>query len=129
MFARYLADYGYFALADDRGPAKHERRDGFEGGGFAVFRNEADMVDLRDRPRPCLDRVLGPERRTGPAAPNPAHIKRNRKSCPTKRGGHGAHKRQPGRWDFTDLPGDHLPLFSGQAPALTPRWIRWNQRG
>jgi hypothetical protein len=34
-------------LADDRGPAKHERRDGFEGGGFAVFRHEADMVDLR----------------------------------------------------------------------------------
>ncbi|MBB5856484.1 hypothetical protein ACFQ05_26730 [Amycolatopsis umgeniensis] len=34
-------------LADDRGPAKHEQRDGFEGGGFAVFRHEADMVDLR----------------------------------------------------------------------------------
>ncbi|OXM54888.1 hypothetical protein [Amycolatopsis alba] len=34
-------------LADDSGPAKHEQRDGFEGGGFAVFRHEADMVDLR----------------------------------------------------------------------------------
>ncbi len=32
-------------MADDRGSAKHERRD--EGGGFAVFRHEADMVDLR----------------------------------------------------------------------------------
>ncbi len=34
-------------LADDRGPARKGRRDGFEGGGFAVFRREADMVDLR----------------------------------------------------------------------------------
>ncbi|MEV6909074.1 hypothetical protein [Amycolatopsis sp. NPDC051071] len=34
-------------LTDDRGPAKHERQDGFEGGGFAVFRHEADIVDLR----------------------------------------------------------------------------------
>lgn len=34
-------------LADDRGPAREQRRDGFEGGGFAVFRHEADMVDLR----------------------------------------------------------------------------------
>ncbi|WP_037306909.1 hypothetical protein [Amycolatopsis orientalis] len=34
-------------LADDRGPAKHTRRDGFEGGGFAVFRHEADTVDPR----------------------------------------------------------------------------------
>jgi hypothetical protein len=33
--------------ADDRGPAKHVRRVGLEGGGFAVFRHEADTVDLR----------------------------------------------------------------------------------
>ncbi|SES14669.1 hypothetical protein SAMN05216188_12344 [Lentzea xinjiangensis] len=33
-------------LVDDRGPLREVRRDGFEGGGFAVFRHEADMVDL-----------------------------------------------------------------------------------
>jgi len=41
-------------LADDRGPAWEEQRDGFEGGGFAVFRREADLVDLR-----CAYAVVG----------------------------------------------------------------------
>ncbi|WET81622.1 hypothetical protein P3102_10595 [Amycolatopsis sp. QT-25] len=55
-------------LADDRGPVKHERRDGFEGGGFAVFRHEADMVDLRSA-YAVVDELLPEHRYALPLAP------------------------------------------------------------
>ncbi|MGW6449768.1 hypothetical protein [Lentzea sp. NPDC055074] len=48
-------------LADDREPLRETRREGFEGGGFAVFRDEADMVDLRSA-YAVVDEVL-PEHR------------------------------------------------------------------
>ncbi|MFI7121772.1 hypothetical protein [Amycolatopsis sp. NPDC049868] len=55
-------------LADGCGPAKHERRDGFEGGGFAVFRHEADMVDLRSA-YAVVDELLPEHRYALPLAP------------------------------------------------------------
>ncbi|MFI6306722.1 hypothetical protein ACIBCH_32960 [Amycolatopsis thailandensis] len=54
--------------ADDRAPAKHEPRDGFEGGGFAVFRHEADMIDLRSA-YAVVDELLPEHRYALPLAP------------------------------------------------------------
>lgn len=56
-------------LADDRGPAREERREGFEGGGFAVFRHEADMVDLRSA-YAVVDEVLPEHRFAVPLLPS-----------------------------------------------------------
>ncbi|SDM90588.1 hypothetical protein SAMN04488074_12910 [Lentzea albidocapillata subsp. violacea] len=56
-------------LADDRGPARAERRDGFQGGGFAVFRREADLADLRSA-YAVVDELLPEHRFSLPLLPS-----------------------------------------------------------